>query len=205
MSYEHALDGALEGLARGEVETAWSDALSSAPEGVPTVQLATVEGMIIEHRGVQVSLPPELLFRSFTGLGGARGWLYMNWAWEFRGMLDQLAGGPGFRRGRRDPDQLRPGDALDFWRVEAVDPGRSLRLRAEMKVPGQAWLQFEAVPRDGGSLLTQTAYFAPRGLAGHLYWYALYPVHAAIFRNLVRRVADRARTLASPAVPEALP
>jgi hypothetical protein len=207
MSYEKALDGALEGLARGEVETAWSDALSSAPEGVPTVQLATVEGMIIEHRGIQVSLPPEQVFRSFTGLGGDRGWLYMNWAWEIRGMVDQLAGGPGFRRGRRDPDQVRPGDALDFWRVEAVDPGRSLRLRAEMKVPGQAWLQFEAVPRDGGSLLTQTAYFAPRGLTGHLYWYALYPVHAAIFRNLVRRVAERAGTLASlgsPSVPEAL-
>jgi uncharacterized protein YbjT (DUF2867 family) len=208
LSYEEALDRALEGLARGEVETAWSDALSSAPEGVPTVQLATVEGMIIERRAVQVALPTGLLFRSFTGLGGERGWLYMNWAWEIRGVLDQLAGGPGFRRGRRDPDQLRPGDALDFWRVETVEPGQSLRLRAEMKVPGQAWLQFEAVPRNGGSLLTQTAYFAPRGLAGHLYWYALYPVHAAIFRNLVRRVAERARSLAAPGMPavrEALP
>jgi uncharacterized protein YbjT (DUF2867 family) len=205
MSYEQALDRALAGLERGEVETAWSDALSSAPEDVPTVQLATVEGMIIEHRGIQVPLPPEALFRSFTGLGGERGWLYLNWAWELRGVLDQLAGGPGFRRGRRDPDQLRPGDALDFWRVEAVEPGRSLRLRAEMKVPGRAWLQYEAVPRDGGSLLTQTAYFAPRGLAGHLYWCALYPVHAAIFRNLVRRVAERARSLAAPAAPEALP
>jgi len=205
LSYEQALDGALEGLARGQVETAWSDALSSAPEGVTTVQLAIVEGMIIEHRGIQVALPPEPLFRSFTGLGGERGWLSMNWAWEIRGVLDQLAGGPGFRRGRRDPDQLRAGDALDFWRVEAVEPGRSLRLRAEMKVPGQAWLQFEVVPRDGGSLLTQTAYFAPRGLAGHLYWYALYPVHAAIFRNLVRRVAERAQTLGPLAAPQALP
>jgi uncharacterized protein YbjT (DUF2867 family) len=205
LSYEQALDRALERLDRGEVETAWSDALSSSPEGVPTVKLTTVEGMIIEHRGLQVALPPEPLFRAFNGLGGERGWLYMNWAWEVRGMLDQLAGGPGFRRGRRDPDQLRPGDALDFWRVEAVEPGRSLRLRAEMKVPGRAWLQFEAVPRDGGSLLTQTAHFAPRGLAGHLYWYALYPVHAAIFRNLIRRVAERARALAPPVPPEAVP
>ncbi len=89
--------------------------------------------------------------------------------------------------------------------LEAVVPGRSLRLRAEMKVPGRAWLQFEAIPRDGGSLLTQTAYFAPRGLAGHLYWYALYPVHAAIFRNLIRRIAERARALATPVLPEALP
>jgi len=157
------------------------------------------------HRGIQVAFPPEPLFRSFTGLGGERGWLYMNWAWEIRGVLDQLAGGPGFRRGRRDPDHLRDEDALDFWRVEAVEPGRSLRLRAEMKVPGRAWLQFEVVPRDGGSLLTQTAYFAPRGLAGHLYWYALHPVHAAIFRNLVRRVVERAQTLAPLAAPQALP
>jgi NAD(P)-dependent dehydrogenase (short-subunit alcohol dehydrogenase family) len=119
-----------------------------------------------------------------------------------------LEAGQTVRVPARDPDQLRPGDALDFWRVETVEPGRSLRLRAEMKVPGQAWLQFEAVPRNGGSLLTQTAYFAPRGLAGHLYWYALYPVHAAIFRNLVRRVAERARSLAAPGMPavtEALP
>ena len=205
LSYAEALDQALERLERGEVETAWSDALSNSPPGVPTVTLSTVEGMIIERRTVQVDLFPEPLFRAFTGLGGERGWLYMNWAWEIRGVLDQLVGGPGFRRGRRDPDNLRPGDALDFWRVEAVEPGRLLRLRAEMKVPGRAWLQFEAQPLDGGSLLSQTAYFAPHGLAGHLYWYALYPIHAAIFGNLVRRVAERARSLAGVAFPGSAP
>lgn len=200
LSYSEALDRALERLERGEVETAWSDALASSPPGVPTVTLTTQEGMILERRTVQVDLPPEAIFRTFTGLGGERGWLYMDWAWEIRGMLDQLVGGPGFRRGRRDPDHLRPGDALDFWRVEAVEPGRLLRLRAEMKVPGRAWLQFEAQPRDdGGTLLVQTAFFAPRGLAGHLYWYALYPVHAAIFGNLVRCVARRGRLLADEA------
>jgi hypothetical protein len=161
--------------------------------------------MIIERRALQVDLPPEPLFRSFTGLGGERGWLYMDWAWRIRGVLDQLVGGPGFRRGRRDPDQLRPGDALDFWRVEAVEPGRLLRLRAEMKVPGRAWLQFEARPRDAGTLLSQTAYFAPRGLAGHLYWYVLYPFHALIFRNLVRRVAERAGALGAVPGPAGSP
>ncbi len=205
LSYAEALDRALEKLERGEVETAWSDALSNSPPGVPTVTLTTVEGMIIERRTVQVDLPPEPLFRAFTGLGGERGWLYMDWAWKIRGALDLLAGGPGFRRGRRDPDHLRPGDALDFWRVEAVEPGRLLRLRAEMKVPGRAWLQFEAQPRDGGSLLSQTAYFAPRGLAGHLYWYLLYPVHAAIFGNLVRRIAERGRSLARGLLPGSTP
>jgi len=182
----------------GQVEIVPGDVLGPAtlPRAFDGVEVA-----YHLHRGIQVPLPPEPLFRSFTGLGGERGWLYMSWAWEIRGVLDQLVGGPGFRRGRRDPDQLRAGDALDFWRVEAVEPGRSLRLRAEMKVPGRAWLRFEVVPRDGGSLLTQTAYFAPRGLAGHLYWYALHPVHAAIFRNLVRRVAERAKTLAPLALP----
>ncbi len=199
LGYGEAIDRALERLEAGEVETAWSDALASSPGGVPTVQLSVAEGMIVERRSLHVDLPPEPLFRSFSGLGGERGWLAWNWAWELRGVADQLAGGPGFRRGRRDPDHLRPGDALDFWRVEAVEPGRSVRLRAEMKVPGRAWLQFEARPRDGGSELVQTAFFAPRGLAGHLYWYALYPVHAAIFSSLVRRVAERARALASAA------
>jgi hypothetical protein len=162
-------------------------------------------GMIIERRALRVNLPPEPLFRAFTGLGGERGWLCMNWAWKIRGALDLLAGGPGFRRGRRDPDDLRPGDALDFWRVEAVEPDRLLRLRAEMKVPGRAWLQFEAQPHDGGSLLIQTSSFLPHGLAGHLYWYALYPVHSAVFGNLVRCVAERARSLARAAPPRSTP
>lgn len=176
------------------------DLVTGAMGGVPTVTLTTVEGTIIERRTVQVDLSPETLFRAFTGLGGERGWLSMDWAWEIRGMLDRLVGGPGLRRGRRDPDDLRPGDALDFWRVEAVEPGRLLRLRAEMKVPGRAWLQYEAQPVDGGgTLLSQTVFFAPRGLAGRLYWYALYPVHAALFGNLVRRVADRGRDLAGAA------
>jgi hypothetical protein len=97
------------------------------------------------------------------------------------------------RRGRRHPDELRPGDALDFWRVEAVEPGRLVRLRAEMKVPGPAWLQFEAQPRPGGgTLLVQTAFFEPRGLWGVLYWYGAYPIHQAIFSGLARRIARRA-------------
>ncbi len=198
MTYAEALDRALERLERGEVETAWSDALVSSPPGVPAVQLSAVEGMMVERRSVAVDVPPGPVFRAFSGLGGDRGWLYMDWAWRVRGVIDQLAGGPGFRRGRRDPDQLRPGDAVDFWRVEAVEPDRLVRLRAEMKVPGRAWLQFEAQPRGSGSLLVQTAFFAPHGLAGHLYWYGLYPVHALIFRNLVRRVADRAGAVPGP-------
>jgi hypothetical protein len=199
VGYEQALAAALSNLEHGDIETAWSDALSTSQGAAPPVRLSAQEGMIVERRQLFVPEPPEALFRSFTGLGGDRGWLYANWAWRLRGALDRLAGGVGFRRGRRDPDHLRTGDALDFWRVEAVEPPSLLRLRAEMKVPGRAWLQFEARPAQGGSVVVQTAYFAPRGLSGHLYWYALYPAHAAIFRNLVRRVAERARAPSRPA------
>jgi hypothetical protein len=101
----------------------------------------------------------------------------MHWAWEMRGLIDWIIGGVGMRRGRRDPQNLRIGDALDFWRVESVEPNHLLRLRAEMKVPGKAWLQFQVTPAEEGQiLLTQTAFFAPKGLFGWLYWYALYPI-----------------------------
>jgi hypothetical protein len=129
-------------------------------------------------------------------LGGERGWLYANWLWRLRGIADRLVGGVGFRRGRRHPDEVRVGDALDFWRVEAVEPGRLMRLRAEMKLPGEAWLQFEARPRpDGKTLLVQTAFLAPKGLLGFLYWYGLYPFHGLIFGNLVRAIARRAEAI----------
>ena len=120
----------------------------------------------------------------------------MNWAWEIRGFIDRLVGGVGVRRGRRDPDDLRVGDALDFWRVEAVESESLLRLRAEMKVPGKAWLQFQAVKReDGKTLLLQTAFFAPKGLMGWAYWYALYPIHRLIFSGLIDQIARRTCTL----------
>jgi len=119
----------------------------------------------------------------------------MNWAWQLRGLADRIVGGVGMRRGRRDPHDLRTGDAVDFWRVEAVEPGHLVRLRAEMKVPGRAWLEFEVIPeRDGRSVLSQTALFAPRGLFGWLYWYALYPAHAVIFSHMIRKLAEAAET-----------
>jgi hypothetical protein len=122
----------------------------------------------------------------------------MNWAWELRGLADRLIGGVGVRRGRRDPDHLRVGDALDFWRVEALEPPHLLRLRAEMKVPGKAWLQFQVKPRgEGQSLLMQTAFFAPKGLFGWLYWYGLYPIHGLIFNGLVDQIGRRAAALKS--------
>ena len=115
----------------------------------------------------------------------------MNWAWEIRGWMDRLIGGVGLRRGRRDPDDLRVGDALDFWRVESLEENALLLLRAEMKVPGKAWLQFQIQPEGDECTLTQTAFFAPKGLLGFLYWYALYPIHKLIFSGMIDKVVER--------------
>lgn len=192
VGYRVAVERALAKLQASYVETAWSDALSTSPGRLPPVILTTTEGMVVEHRQRVVPVPPAQVYRTFTGIGGKRGWFYMNWAWEARGFIDRLVGGVGLRRGRRDPNELRIGDALDFWRVEAVEPGRLLRLRAEMKVPGNAWLQFQVSPQAGSqTLLSQTAFFAPKGLLGWLYWYALYPIHGLIFSGLIRQIARR--------------
>lgn len=197
MGYEAAVQLALQSLHASAVETSWSDALvSSQPEREPTI-LTTHEGMIIEQRQHIVAASAQTVFRAFSGLGGERGWLYFNWAWRLRGILDRIVGGVGFRRGRRHPDEVRMGDAVDFWRVEAVEQDHLLRLRAEMKVPGLAWLQFAAEPiSDDQTRLTQTAFFAPKGLFGWLYWYGLYPLHGLIFSGLVRSIAERAERLA---------
>lgn len=184
MTYDEALQRALRRLHDHVLDTTWCDSLSSSVSGRP-VELKVTEGMIVERRVRRVSAPPSAVFAAFSSLGGERGWLYLDWTWQVRGIIDRLLGGVGMRRGRRHPDTLRVGDALDFWRVEAVEPERLVRLRAEMKVPGRAWLQFEVVPAEGGSELRQTAFFAPRGLAGFVYWYALYPVHGFIFGGLV--------------------
>lgn len=190
LDYDTAVRLALTNLETGHVETAWSDALSSSQGDVAPVVFTTQEGIILERRQRLVRAPVSTVFQVFSGLGGVTGWLYMDWAWRVRGLIDRLFGGVGLRRGRRNPQEVRVGDAVDFWRVEAVEPDRSLRLRAEMKVPGRAWLEFRVEPIDPAtSRLFQTAFFAPRGLAGLLYWYLLYPIHALIFNGLVKRLA----------------
>ena len=186
--YQRAVELALEKIEHGEVETRWSGALG---EGRAT-QLHDWEGMIRERQARAVNADPERVYRVFSSLGGENGWLTWNWAWTLRGMLDRVVGGPGLRRGRRDPEQLLPGEALDWWRVEAVEKPTLLRLRAEMKVPGRAWLQWETRQRDGQTWLLQTALFRPRGLPGVLYWYLLYPIHKLIFAGMARVIAERA-------------
>jgi len=198
LNFRAAVREALDLIQTDSIETSWSDALVTVQGDVKPVQLTTREGMLIERRSLRLDLPADDVFRAYTGLGGARGWLYLNWTWRIRGWVDKLVGGVGLRRGRRHPDELRVGESLDFWRVEAVEPDRLLRLRAEMKVPGRAWLEFQSIPQpDGGTLLTQTAYFAARGVAGFLYWYLLLPIHTFIFSGMIRKVGQRAMALAA--------
>ena len=172
--------------------TRWSDALSSG-RGVPSWAGRRFGTRLVDSRAVQVPAPPEAAFRPVARIGGDTGWYYGNWLWRVRGMLDQLAGGVGLRRGRRDPERLHPGDTLDFWRVEAFEDGRRLRLFAEMRLPGRAWLEFEVEGNGAGSLIRQTAIFDPIGLGGLLYWYAIYPLHVLVFRGMLQRIAECAK------------
>jgi uncharacterized protein YbjT (DUF2867 family) len=190
MDYETAVARALASLEAGEVETSWSDALVSSQGDTRAFIFTTQDGMLIEQRQCEVDVPASVVYAEFAALGGRKGWLAFNWLWRLRGVADRLAGGVGFRRGRRHPTSLRVGDAIDFWRVEAVEPDRLVRLRAEMKVPGRAWLQFQAETLGATrTRLIQTAFFAPKGLLGLLYWYLLWPVHGFIFSQLIRKLA----------------
>lgn len=171
--------------------TRWSDALSSSALRPSRWGGARLGARIVDSRAVHVTAPPPRAFAAIRRIGGRRGWYHANGLWRLRGWLDLLVGGVGMRRGRSDPESLREGDPLDFWRVEAFEEDRLLRLRAEMKLPGRAWLQFEVTPRGEGSEIRQTAVFDPAGLAGRLYWHALYPIHALMFRGMLSAIAAR--------------
>ena len=147
---------------------------------------------MIDRRQIHVAVDADRAFVPIARIGGERGWYFGTWLWRIRGAIDLLIGGVGMRRGRRDPSAPAVGDALDFWRVEAYEPGRRLRLAAEMRLPGRAWLEFDVEPAAGGAIVHQTAVFEPVGLFGLLYWYALTPVHALIFGGLLRAIGRRA-------------
>ena len=200
MSFKESLELALARTKTHQVETTWTGALSSAPkDGPPPVKLQDEEGLISETRVRIIKAPQGKAFSIVASIGGENGWYYANFLWRLRSLMDRMIGGVGFRRGRRHPAELRVGDPLDFWRVEAWSPPNLMRLRAEMKVPGLAWLQFEVMPAgEGECVLTQKALFEPRGLFGLLYWYSLYPVHKVLFSGLVAEIARRAENQCPP-------
>jgi uncharacterized protein YbjT (DUF2867 family) len=183
-------------------ETRWSDAISSAgrPRRWGGVRFGS---RLVDSRTADAHVSAEKAFRPIRRIGGQTGWYFANWLWKLRGFLDLLVGGAGMRRGRRDPESIAVGETLDFWRVEAYEPNRSLRLSAEMKLPGRAWLEFEVTESADLTTIRQTAIFDPVGLLGLMYWYGIYPLHRLVFAGMLRGIVRSAEsTTAGRTIPE---
>lgn len=194
IGYDESVRLALDRYKTTGPETTWFDAVDVRT--LPGEFAGVEQGMLIDRRLVKSTASAASLYQVFTRLGGERGWLYADALWDLRGLMDRAVGGFGLQRGRRSMTDLRLGDAVDFWRVERLEPNRLLRLRAEMKLPGLAWLQFEALPEpNGGASLRQTAFFEPKGALGYLYWFGVMPFHGLIFGNMSRRVATEAEAV----------
>jgi uncharacterized protein YbjT (DUF2867 family) len=193
MGIEQAIERALANEDQNLAETRWSDARGFVePPRKPG-------HLLVNEQTIKVPLGPAEAFVPIRRIGGSQGWYYGNLLWRIRGLIDLMSGGVGMRRGRPDPEIPLPGSTLDFWRVEAYEPGRRLRLCAEMKVPGRAWLEFSARSNGSTTQLAQRAEFEPRGLIGILYWYLLAPVHEVMFRGMLGRIAATAlQSVTSP-------
>ncbi|GAB4058399.1 SDR family oxidoreductase [Catellatospora paridis] len=192
--FDEAVRLALLRIRDAEVETHWTTAAwTRAPaEPLPTDPDWSGGSLYVDEHTERVKAPPSALWEVVSGVGGDNGWYSSDLAWTARGLLDKAFGGIGLRRGRRDPALLRAGETVDFWRVEEIEPGRLLRLRAEMQLPGRAWLEMRVGDDPRGSRYTQRSVFAPRGLAGHLYWRATAPLHSMIFGDMARNIARAA-------------
>lgn len=207
MPFREAVALALRQSTDLHVVTRWSDAgLPGQSPAAPMPSDPDWAGgsVLVDESSTTSRASADALYETIAGIGGDRGWYVTPLLWQARGWVDKLVGGVGMRRGRRHPDHLWVGDAVDFWRVEAVEPGRLVRFRAEMKLPGEAWIEWRMEPVDQGSHLVQRAIFYPRGLAGRVYWYALIPFHALIFARMARRLAMAAedRPVLEPTAPE---
>ncbi|MCU1432979.1 MAG: NAD-dependent epimerase/dehydratase [Actinotalea sp.] len=209
LDFDSAVRLALKKIQDADVATRWSSAsVAGAPsDPLPSDPDWAGGSLYRDERRTPVDAPPDVVWEVLQELGGERGWYSWPLAWQVRGVLDKVFGGPGLRRGRRDPRRLLVDDAVDFWRVEEIVPGRSLRLRAEMRVPGLAWLELAVKPsEDGsGSVLRQVATFHPHGLAGQLYWWSVAPFHGVVFGGMqtgMRRAAERLAAAAG-ATPQA--
>jgi uncharacterized protein YbjT (DUF2867 family) len=192
--YREAVSLALRRVESDAVETSWQDAeVSSVPsDPLPSDPDWAGRTVFTDVKSATTTAAPEKLWQVIVGIGGENGWYSSPFLWAVRGWMDRLVGGVGLQRGRRSRGRVAAGDAIDFWRVEAVEPGTLLRLRAEMKVPGLAWLELRASPEGAGSRYDQRAVFFPRGLAGRLYWLAVLPFHGFIFRGMANRIAAAA-------------
>jgi uncharacterized protein YbjT (DUF2867 family) len=184
-----AIERALERDGRLDVPSRWSDASTSPAKPFSSDPEWAGGTLLVDRQTVETTAPRDDLYWAFARIGGSVGYYTSNWAWRVRGLLDILVGGVGLRRGRRHPEDVRLHDTIDFWRVSAVVPGELLQLSAEMRLPGEAWLEWRVEEADGARTLEQTAYFRPRGLAGRLYWYAMLPFHHLIFERMATKIA----------------
>lgn len=191
--YDEAVRLAIARVEQDSVATTWASSISSLTQDLGDEDfLGEHEGMLLDRKRRRVRASRELMFAYICRLGGEEGWPAGNLLWQMRGVMDRMAGGVGMRRGRRHPRELRVGDPIDWWRVEALEEPHMLRLRAEMKVPGRAWLQFEVLPDTNGCRVEQTAFFEPWGILGYLYWYAVLPFHRFVFPGLINALKHRA-------------
>ncbi len=189
---EHAIELALARIRRSDVPTRWSDA-GAPSDPLPTDPDWSGGSVYTDDRELATSADRETLWQVIESIGGEHGWYSFPLAWSVRGWIDRLAGGAGLRRGRKDPRRLHTGEALDWWRVEKLDRPNLLRLRAEMRVPGRAWLELSAERgENGGSVYRQRAIFEPHGLAGHVYWKSIAPFHDIIFGGMARNITGAA-------------
>lgn len=187
VSYKEAISQALQNEGKSVPESRWNDSIASAVISQTTSPSNSME-QLKDKRTIVVPASPEAVFKTIEEIGGDRGYYFGNWLWQIRGGLDLLVGGVGFRRGRRDPSHLRQGEVVDFWRVEEKVPNKLLRLKAEMRLPGRAWLEFKVEPCAEGAIVTQTALFDPSGLFGFLYWYCLFPLHHLVFNGMLKGI-----------------
>jgi len=190
LTYKEACTRALERINLDTVQSSWTDAVSMKKPGqlfqrleVPTF------GVLRDRRILQIKGDPQRILNRVFSIGGETGWYYADWIWQARGIIDKIAGGVGLRRGRRNTLELNPGDSLDFWRVLIADrENMRLLLFAEMKVPGEAWLEFRILNNQDGYFLQQTATFMPHGLSGRLYWFLLLPIHLVMFKKMIKEI-----------------
>ena len=196
-SYRKSVRLALAKLNEGEVETTWqnSSVFGAPSDPLPSDPEWAGQAVFTDHQEQRTEATPEHLWTVIEGIGGENGWYSFPLGWALRGWMDKLVGGVGLRRGRRHPQRLQTGEALDFWRVEQLERGKLLLLRAEMKVPGLAWLEMRVTPDEDGSIYSQRAIFFPKGLSGRLYWFAVLPFHGFIFRGMANRITSAAVTL----------
>jgi hypothetical protein len=190
--FRKAVSLALTRIKNLEVETRWSSAQTPGThsEPLPTDPDWAGGSLYIDKRQYLSKDDIQTVWQRVEGIGGDNGYSTATWAWEIRGLIDRFVGGVGLRRGRRDPVSLREGEALDFWRVEVIQRPELLRLRAEMKLPGLAWLEFRLQKQeDGQTLLTQRALYHPKGLLGHIYWWAVFPMHGIVFPSMAKKMA----------------